>query len=339
MPTPLQTCLVTGASGFLGRVIARQLASRGARVIAYGRSSPDALLREGAATWIRGELDDAEALSRACDGVDTVFHVAAKAGVWGAYEDYFRPNVLGTRAVIQACRQALVPRLVFTSSPSVAYDDSGVEGGDESLPYPAQYLTHYPATKAQAEREVLAANSPELATCALRPHLIWGPEDGNLLPRLIARAKAGKLIQVGDGSNRVDVSYVDNAACAHIQAALALALASTGAPAGKAYFIGDAEPVLLWPWINRLLTELKLPPVKRRISYPAARLLGRGCELAWSLGRLKGEPPMTRFVAAQLATSHWFRHDAASRDFGYAPAIDNEEGLRRTVNFELRVKS
>jgi len=334
---PLQSCLVTGASGFLGRVIARQLAARGARVIAYGRSSPEALLREGVATWVRGELDDAEALSRACAGVDTVFHVAAKAGVWGSYDDYFRPNVLGTRAVLSACRKAAVPRLVFTSSPSVAYGETGIEGGDESLPYPSRYLTHYPATKAQAEREVLAANGPDLATCALRPHLIWGPEDGNLLPRLIARAKAGKLIQVGDGLNKVDVSYVDNAAFAHIQAALALA--DTGAPAGKAYFIGDAEPVLLWPWINRLLTELKLPPVKRRISYTGARLLGRGCEVVWSLGRLSGEPPMTRFVAAQLATSHWFRHDAATRDFGYAPAIDNDEGLRRTVSYELKIKN
>src|SRR5581483_2463045 len=174
-----------------------------------------------------------------------------------------------------------VRRLVFTSSPSVVGGGHAIEGGDESLPYPRHYLAHYPRTKAEAERLVLAANGPDLATVALRPHLIWGPGDNHLIPRLLARAKAGRLRQVGDGTNRVDVTYIDNAAAAHVLAADRL---GPGSPApGKAYFITNGEPVALWPFVNRVVALAGLPPVTKRIPAGVAYAAGAVLEAAYRL--------------------------------------------------------
>jgi nucleoside-diphosphate-sugar epimerase len=229
--------------------------------------------------------------------------------------------------VIAACRRRGAGRLVFTSSPSVVGAGHAIEGGDESLPYPPHYPAHYPRTKAAAERLVLAANGPGLATVALRPHLIWGPGDNHLIPRLLARAKAGQLRQVGDGSNRVDVTYIDNAAAAHVLAADRLA---PGAPAaGRAYFISQGEPVLLWLFVNRVLALAGLPPVRRRVPAGVASAAGAVLEAAYGLLGRHDEPRMTRFVAQQLSTSHWFDLTAARRDLGYEPAVSTGEGLRR----------
>jgi nucleoside-diphosphate-sugar epimerase len=199
---------------------------------------------------------------------------------------------------------------------------------DESLPYPDSYLCHYPHSKAIAEREVLAANGQGgLATVALRPHLIWGPRDNHLIPRLIAKAKAGRLRRVGDGTNLISMSYVENAAAAHLQAADALAIGSLAA--GRAYFINEPEPVNLWGWINELLAIAGLPPVTKSISAAAAKRVGAACEAVWKLGRLPGEPPMTRFLALQLSQSHTYSVKAAERDFGYRAVVSVAEGLKK----------
>ena len=268
-----------------------------------------------------------------------MFHVAAKVGVWGSHDDFFKANVLGTRGVIAGCRRHGVPRLVYTSTPSVVYNGHDLAGADESLPLTSRCPSPYPITKAIAEREVLAADSPGLRTVALRPHLIWGVGDPHLVPRVLARAKAGRLRIVGSGLNRVDMVHVENAVDAHLQAETALTLCNVirdKAPgpagcSGRAYFITNGEPVVLWEWINGLLKALGEPPVTRRISLGLASALGAGCEIAWRALSLRGEPPMTRFVAAELAKDHWFDIGAARRDLGYSPRISMAQGTAELV--------
>lgn len=318
--------LVTGGGGFLGGAIVRMLVEQGESVVSLSRATYPELSALGVEQR-QGDLGNYGAVSEAVEGCDVVFHVAAKAGIWGNYEDFYRANVTGTQNVLEACRVHGVSKLVYTSSPSVVFDGRDVEGGDESLPYPSSFEAHYPATKALAEQLVLAANSPELATVALRPHLIWGPGDNHLVPRIIARAKAGRLRRIGSRPNLVDTVYVDNAAKAHLQAAMQLAPDSP--VAGKAYFISNGHPIPLWDMVNRILDAACLPPVTRTISPGAAYAVGVVCETLWGVLRLPGEPPMTRFVAHELATAHWFNIEAARRDFGYRPEVSIDEGLIR----------
>ena len=318
--------LVTGGGGFLGGVIARLLRDRGDAVRSFSRGTYTVLEALGV-EQVRGDLADAAAVRAAAAGCDIVFHVAAKAGVWGPWDEYHRANVVGTDHVLAACRANGVSRLVFTSSPSVTFAGVDQSGVNESEPYPKRFLAHYPHSKALAEQAVLAANGSGLATVALRPHLIWGPGDPHLIPRLIERARAGRLKRVGRESNLVDTTYVDNAAAAHLQAADCLA---PGSPvAGKAYFLSQGEPEPLWDFVNRVLDTAGLPPVTRSVPTGVAYAAGAVLESAYRLFRLPGEPPMTRFVARQLSTAHWFDLSAARRDFGYAPAVSTEEGLRR----------
>jgi nucleoside-diphosphate-sugar epimerase len=235
--------------------------------------------------------------------------------------------VAGTENVIAACRIHSIAKLIYTGSPSVVFDGSDVEGGNESLPYPRHFEAHYPHTKALAEQAVLAANSPALATVSLRPHLIWGPGDNHLVPRLVAKAKSGKLKRIGERPCLVDTVYVDNAAEAHLNAADRL---EPGAPpAGKAYFISNGEPVPLWDMVNRILAAAGLPPEHRVVSPTLAYAAGTVCEAVWKVLSLSGEPPMTRFVARELATAHWFDISAAKADLAYRPRISIDEGLRR----------
>lgn len=321
-------CLVTGGGGFLGRYVVEQCLARGDSVTVLARGDYPALATAGA-RLIRGDLGDAETVSRAVQGQAVVYHVAARAGFWGAYDDYYRPNVLGTEHVIDACRRHGVPKLVYTSSPSVVFGDAEQSGVDESITYPAHYENPYSATKALAEQRVLAANGDGFLTCALRPHLIFGPRDNHLLPRVIGRARQGKLIQVGDGQNRVDFCFVEDAARSHLLAADAL---TTGSPvAGSVYFITQGEPVRLWPWLNELLTALGIPPVRRAVSLPVARALGGTLEFVHRNLRLSGEPRLTRFLASELARDHWFDIGRARRELGYQPRLSMAEATACTV--------
>jgi 2-alkyl-3-oxoalkanoate reductase len=318
--------LVTGGGGFLGGVIVRMLRERGDQVRSFSRADYPALTALGVEQF-QGDLADGEALLRAAEDCDIVFHVAAKAGIWGSYHDFHRANVTGTANVLEACRANDIGKLVYTSSPSVVFDGGDVEGGNESIPYPPRYEAHYPKTKALAEQIVLAANSPRLATVALRPHLIWGPGDNHLVPRIVVKGRTGKLRRIGGRPNLVDTVYVDNAARAHLLAADRLAPGSQ--PAGKAYFISNGEPLPLWDMVNRILAAADIPPVTRSISPQLAYAVGCICEGLWCLLRLAGEPPMTRFVAHELASAHWFDISAARRDFGYQPEVSIDEGLAR----------
>ena len=252
-------------------------------------------------------------LHRAVEGCDIVFHVAAKAGVWGPYDEFYRANVLGTRNVIDACRQHGIRRLVYTSSPSVVFDGTDMEGVDESVPYPEHFEAFYPQTKAEAEQLVLQANDDTLATVALRPHLIWGPEDNHLVPRILERGARGALRRIGTRECLVDTIYIDNAATAHLQAADRLEIGSV--VAGKVYFLSQGEPLPVWEVVNRILDAGGLPPVSRTISPGLAYAAGAVLEKIYTLLRLKGEPRMTRFVARELSTAHWFDLGAARQGF------------------------
>jgi nucleoside-diphosphate-sugar epimerase len=277
---------------------------------------------------IHGDIFDAAAVERVCSGIEVVFHVAAVAGIWGPWEYFYNTNTRGTEHVIRGCQAAGVQRLVFTSSPSVTFAGRDQCGIDESAPYPKKWLAHYPHTKALAEQAVLKANGQQgLLTCSLRPHLIWGPRDQHLIPRLLDRARKGQLRQVGGGSNLIDAVYVENATAAHLLAADALA---PGSPAcGNAYFITNGEPVNCWQWINEILALAGLPPVRRKISLAAAYAAGAVLEGLWTVLGRTDEPRMTRFLAAQLGTSHYFDISAARRDLGYQPRISMEEGMQR----------
>jgi nucleoside-diphosphate-sugar epimerase len=323
----MKQMLVTGGGGFLGLYIVEQLVARGDRVRVLCRGTYPRL-KELDVECVAGDVRDAAVVARACAGVDTVFHVAAVAGIWGPWEHYHGINTSGTENVIAGCRQHGVARLVYTSSPSVIYDGGDHLGATESLPYPSRYLCHYPHAKALAERAVLAASGTgDLVTVALRPHLIWGPRDNHLIPRLIARAKSGRLRRVGTGNNLISMSYVENAAHAHLLAADRLV---AGSPvAGQAYFINEVEPVNMWQWIDELLKLAGLPPVRKTISSRAAYAIGGLLESVYSATRLPGEPPMTRFLAQQLGGTHYYDISKAIRDFGYAPLVSVAEGLRR----------
>lgn len=318
--------LVTGGGGFLGSAIARLLRARGDSVRSLSRGDYPALAALGV-EQVRGDVADPETVARAVHGCDVVFHVAAKAGIWGPYAEFYRANVEGTQNVVAACRARGVRRLVHTSSPSVVFAGRDVEGVNESAPYAGRYESPYPETKARAERLVLEANGADLATVALRPHLIWGPGDNHLIPRLVARARAGRLRKVGRRDPLVDSTYIDNAAEAHVLAADRL---EPGSPvAGRVYFISQGEPRPLWVLINGILAAAGAPPVTRTISTPTALLAGRLLETVYRVLHLSGEPPMTRFLAHQLSTAHWFDIRAARRDLGYRPRVSIDEGLRR----------
>ena len=320
------TALVTGGGGFLGLAVVEQLLARGDRVRSLARGVYPGLAALGVEV-LRGDLRDAQAVGQACAGCDVVFHVAAKAGIWGRYAVYYEPNVRGTQNVLAACREHGVHRLVYTSSPSVVFDGRSMEGVDESAPYPQKYHSHYSATKALAEQAVLAANGKTLRTLALRPHLIWGPRDNHLVPRIVSQGLAGTLRRVGDGTNKVDTTYIDNAARAHLLAADALE--TNPRAAGRPFFISQGEPMALSEIIDGILAAAGLPPLTRSVPQGVAWSAGAILEAAYAVLRLKGEPRMTRFVARELATAHWFDITAARTELGYEPAISITEGLHR----------
>jgi nucleoside-diphosphate-sugar epimerase len=275
------------------------------------------------------DLRDGASVAAAVRGHEAVVHAGALTGIAGRRADFLRTNVEGTGQVLAACRAHGVARLVHTSSPSVCFDGSDHRGADESLPLATRFLAAYPESKALAERLVLAANGAGFATCALRPHLVLGPGDENLMPRLVARARAGKLFVVGDGTNEVSFTWIENAAAAHADALLALEPGS--AHAGRAYFVAQQEPVRLWAWLAALFERCGIPAPRRRVPRSLAYGAGALLELAWkALGRAD-EPPMTRFLAQQLAASHSYSSAAAQRDFGYRERVSTAEATERLV--------
>lgn len=320
--------LITGAGGFLGRNLAAALLAKGHAVWNFSRNQHPQLQSMGVET-LRGNLQNEGDVLKAFQGMDAVFHVASRVGIWGDYNDYYETNVTGTRNVITACRANGITKLIYTSTPSVVFDWGDFCGVNETTPYSTHFHGHYAQTKAIAEKMILEANDDKLATAALRPHLIIGPDDPHLVPRLLNAARLGRLKIVGTGKNLVDVTYIQNAVDAHV---LAFEKLSPGSPvAGQAYFIGQEKPVVLWDFINEILTRHHLPPVTKKVPERVAFHIGLFLECCYRLLRINGEPPMTRFVALQFARSHYFSHQKAKNDFGYEPKISIEQALDLTV--------
>ena len=318
--------LVTGGGGFLGSSIVRMLLDKGIAVRSLQRSDSPELKKLGVEI-IRGDISDLDTVINAAEGCDVIFHVAAKAGVWGDYVDYYQCNVTGTKNIIDACHTHHIQKLIYTSSPSVVFAGDDEKNINESTPYPDHFLTAYQKTKALAEQMVLNANSDSLATVALRPHLIWGPGDPHLVPRIIERAKTGSLRLVGKQNNLVDSTYIDNAALAHILAAEALG--PNANCAGKAYFISNDEPLPMKELINKILAAANLPAVTKTMPTQLAYTIGIMMEYVYKIFKLNGEPIMTRFVARQLSCAHWYDLTAAKNDFSYQAKVTIDEGMER----------
>lgn len=323
--------LVTGGGGFLGQAIVKQLLARGDRVRVFNRGAYTELAALGV-TCHQGHLGDLEAVMTASAGVDAIIHVAAKAGSGLFLKEFWEANVTGTEHVIKACQRHGINRLVYTSSPSVVHAGGDIENGDESLPYAEHFNAPYPLTKAKAEQQVLAAhgsvlaNGSKLRTCALRPHLIWGPGDNQLLPRLIEKNNT-RGIRLPAPDKKIDTVYIDNAAEAHL---LALdRLDSQPTIGGRAFFISNGEPVAIGEMIKHLLQAAGHQPNIKPIPLWLANVAAYLVEAYWRLSRRKDEPPLSRFVVEHLATAHWYNLDQARRDLGFEPQVSLEEGFQR----------
>ncbi|WP_299008348.1 NAD-dependent epimerase/dehydratase family protein [uncultured Shewanella sp.] len=344
LKSKVKRVFVTGAGGFLGRAICERLIAVGISVIGFARGCYPELEALGV-TMIQGDIIDKVALKSAMQDCDLVFHVASKAGVWGSRESYFNANVLGAENVIAACRESTISTLVYTSTPSVTFSGADEVNIDETAPYASQFLNHYGESKAIAEQKMLAANGSALAnhsvlsTVALRPHLIWGPKDPHLVPRVIERAQRRKLKLVGMQDKKVDTLYIANAAYAHILAAIALVSpsfknqAADAQVAGKAYFISNDEPITMSDMLNRILRCKGLPEVTKRVPASLAYLVGGALEMLYGLLNKQNEPIMTRFVACQLSTHHYFDISAAKQDLGYEALISIDEGMKRLTQW------
>jgi nucleoside-diphosphate-sugar epimerase len=316
--------LVTGGGGFLGSAIVRRLIERGDDVRSLARNFYVELEQLGV-DQVQGDISDPEDVAKACDGRDIVFHVAAKPPPWGKYDDYYRINVTGTQNIIDSCRKQNIARLIYTSTPSVVFNGKDIEGADESMPYPNKFCTHYSETKAIAEQNVVAVSNRKLNTIVLRPHEIWGPGDNHILPRLVARAN--RLKQIGNGKNRIDTIYIDDAADVHVLAADKLK--ENPKLSGRIYFISQDEPVPAWDIVNALLKAAGCKQIKKAVPFRIAWLAGALLELVYNTLQLSGEPYITRFMAEAVSQSHWFDISAAKKDLGYKPKLTTAEGLKR----------
>jgi nucleoside-diphosphate-sugar epimerase len=321
--------LVTGGGGFVGFALISRLIEHGYSVSSFSRQHYTSLSDLGI-NQIIGDLQDYDSVRAALKNQKTVFHVAAKAGYWGPYRDYHNCNVLGTQNIIRSCKENKVENLIFTSSASVVFAGRSIENGKTTLPYPRKPLNAYTATKALAEEAVLLAASDLLKTISLRPHIIWGPGDRHLFPRILARAKSGKLKIIGNRKNIVDTVFIDNLIDAHI---LAMdALNSNHGCSGKAYFITNNEPVNLWNFINKLLVKSGHPIAKKSIPTWLAMGLSHLIGILHLLKRPNREPKLTPFIVKELSQSHWFDISESIRDLNYTPKISLDDGLLKLFN-------
>ncbi len=320
--------LVTGGGGFFAGHLIERLLQDGHDVRTVDLPERDTSGLEGqGAEVVKGDLREPEVCNRACMGIDTVFHLAALAAPFGPRDLFWSINVKATHNIIDACKKAGARRLVHVSSASAVCDGSDHIMADESLPYPERFFCHYSETKAASERRALAANGPDLEVVVVRPHAVWGPRDRTLFPRIIVRAKQGKLVQVGDGENEFSLLYVANGVDA-----LLLAAEARAAP-GKIYFAADDKPVILWSFIRAMLSELNIPEPGWAIPFRAAFALGSAMETAYEMLRLKGEPTMTRYTAVKLAKSHSYSIERARKELGFEPRVTIEEGLNRVYEW------
>ncbi len=312
----------------MGSALCRALARAGHQVISVARGRYPQL-EEAGIGCVRADIGESLEKNYAdFEGAEAVFHAASKVSMWGDYREFKRANIDGTGNIIRMCRACGIENLIYTSSPSVIADGSNLRGVDESYPYPRRHHAYYPATKAEAERLVLSENGAALRTVALRPHLIWGPGDTNLIPTILKKAKSGKLIRIGSGENLVDTTYIEDCVSAHLKALDAIK--TNPVCRGKAYFISQGEPVKLWQWIDQILERNGLPAIRRAVPLKAA--LAAACAMEWWAGITGGEPLFTRFLVSEMATDHYFDISAARRDLGYQPLCTVAEALDRTFS-------
>ena len=313
--------LVTGASGMLGRATAQALLDRGDEVTVLQRRPAGLPGRE-----VLGSVSDPSVVARATAGQDAVVHLAAKVDVVGPWAEYAEANITGTRTVVDACRAAGVGRLVLVSSPSVAHAGAALVGVGAGPADPGRARGSYARSKAVAEREALAAASANLGVLAVRPHLVWGPGDTQLVARIVARARSGRLPLIGSGAALIDTTYVDNAAGA-------LVAAVDSAASGEAVVVSNGEPRPVGEVLTRLCGAAGLPGPARRVPYPAAWAVGAVVEGVWTVTGRRDTPPLTRFLAEQLATAHWFDQRRTREVLGWSPSVSLEEGFARLADW------
>ena len=311
--------LVTGASGMLGRATALALLARGDDVTVLQRRPAGLPCAE-----VLGDVADAPVVARAARGHDAVVHLAAKVDVTGPEREYRRANVDGTTNVVAACRSAGVGRLVHVSSPSVAHAGEPLAGAGAGPADPARARGSYARTKAEAERLALAADGPGLAVLAVRPHLVWGPGDEQLVGRIVARGRAGRLRVIGSGAALVDTTYVDNAVDA-----LVAAVAACGPVHGEALVVSNGEPRPIAELLRRLCRAAGAPGPRGRVPARAAWLAGAVVEGVWAATDRRTTPPVTRFLAEQLGTAHWFDQRRTREALRWRPALTLDEGFAR----------
>lgn len=314
--------LVTGASSLLLGGVARTLAERGDEVVCLQRRRIDLDVEQ-----VLGDIREPATVARAVAGCDGVVHGAAKVGVVGSWDEYRSVNLTGTTNVVDAAHLAGVERLVHVSSPSVAHGGSAIVGAGAEPAVTGRRRAWYAESKALAERAVLAAASEHAwGVVVVRPHLVWGPGDTQLVGRIVERARGGRLALVGGGTALVDTTYVDNAVSAHV-AALDAAAGAVG-DGGRVYVIANGEPRPIRDLVAGICRAAGVPFEPRDVPAPVARVAGSLVERAWPHLR-GGEPPLTRFLAEQLGTAHWFDPRPARDELGWQPTVTLDEGLER----------
>ncbi len=312
--------LVTGGTSLLARRTAEALLGRGDQVVLLQRhASPIDT------TQVLGDVRDADAVAGAMNGCDAVVHCAAKVGVMGAWSEYHGVNVDGVAHVLHAARRADVARVVHVSTPSVAHAGRSLVGAGADAAVTGRSGAFYAESKAMGERLALHAAGDELPLVVLRPHLVWGPGDTQLVGRIVERARAGRLALVGHGNALIDTTYIDNAASAMVAA---LDAVSPGAPCvGTAYVIANGEPRPVAELILGILHAAGVHAQPRHVPLHVALGAGSVVERLWALGRRTDEPPLTRFLAEQLGTAHWFDPRPARDDLGWSPQVGIDQGL------------
>lgn len=311
--------LVTGARGLLGRETVRAAQSAGHEVRAFQRRPCGLDVDE-----VLGDIEDLPAVSRAAVGCSAVIHLAARVGVVGSPAQFASVNVQGTANVLSAARSAGVHAFVQVSSPSVAHVGSALVGAPAGPADPKGARSAYARTKAQAEQLALAADSPDFAVVAIRPHLVFGPGDTQLIEPIVRRARAGRLVAVGSGLALIDTTVVDNAA-----SALVAAVHRAGAAHGRALVVSNGEPRTVRELLDAIAASAGLAGVRRGIPLPVARAAGHVVDAAWRILRRQDEPPITAFVAEQLGTAHWFDQRQTRDLLQWRPHVSLDDGLAR----------
>ena len=314
--------LVTGASGLLGGAVAARIRAAGHQVRAFQRSPSTVPGVED----VRGSLTVAADVDRAVVGMDAVVHLAAKVSLAGDPADFAQVNVVGTQRLLTAAARAGVTRFVQVSSPSVAHTGASIVGDGARPADPAHARGDYARTKAQAELLALAADGDAMSVVAVRPHIVWGPGDTQLVARVVARARAGRLPLLGGGRALIDTTYVDNAAAA---IAAALERAADDAVHGNAYVVTNGEPRPVAEMLAGICAAAGVPAPRRSVPAGLARAAGGAVEAVWRIRPGQDEPPMTRFLAEQLSTAHWFDQRRTRADLQWAPEVSIDEGLER----------